>query len=65
MALLDTGVWQGKIWTGDRVVDPVAPFDGIGASGTGARHGSPQANLEAFTETQWITVRGALPTYPY
>ena len=29
----------------------------IGASGTGARFGGA-ANLEAFTDTRWVTVRG-------
>ena len=33
-------------------------------SGTGARHGGAQANLDAFTDTQWVTVRGSLPSYP-
>jgi benzaldehyde dehydrogenase (NAD) len=43
----------------------VAPFGGVGASGTGSRHGGPMANIEAFTETQWVTVRGDLPAYPF
>jgi benzaldehyde dehydrogenase (NAD) len=33
-------------------------------SGTGARHGGGHANLDAFTDTQWVTVRGSLPQYP-
>ena len=33
-------------------------------SGTGARQGGAQANLDAFTDTQWVTVRGSLPQYP-
>ncbi|GAA1699373.1 benzaldehyde dehydrogenase [Kribbella yunnanensis] len=41
-----------------------APFGGIRASGTGARFGGPTANLEAFTETRWITLRSTPPTYP-
>ena len=51
----------------DRTVndEAVAPFGGVGASGTGARHGGPQANIEAFTETQWVTLRGDLPRYPF
>ena len=34
-----------------------APFGGVGASGTGSRFGGAAANIEAFTETQWVTVR--------
>ncbi|WP_031468937.1 benzaldehyde dehydrogenase [Sciscionella sediminilitoris] len=39
--------------------EAVAPFGGLGASGTGSRFGGPEANVEAFTETRWITLRGA------
>ena len=42
-----------------------APFGGVGVSGTGFRSGGAQANIEAFTETQWVTVRGAIPKYPF
>jgi benzaldehyde dehydrogenase (NAD) len=42
-----------------------APFGGVGASGTGARFGGAAANSDAFTETQWVTVRGEPPTYPF
>ena len=41
-----------------------APFGGVKDSGTGSRHGGVQANLDAFTDTQWVTARGDLPTYP-
>src|SRR5919112_256741 len=34
-----------------------APFGGVGASGLG-RIGGASANIEAFTETRWITMRG-------
>lgn len=37
--------------------EPIAPFGGRGDSGTGSRHGGHRANLEAFTETQWVTLR--------
>lgn len=43
----------------------VAPFGGVGASGTGSRHAGPQANIEAFTEPQWVTLRGDTPAYPF
>ncbi|WP_250008811.1 benzaldehyde dehydrogenase [Actinoplanes sp. M2I2] len=42
-----------------------APFGGIGGSGTGSRFGGAQANIEAFTETRWITVRSQAATYPF
>lgn len=42
-----------------------APFGGIRASGTGSRFGGATANMEAFTETRWITMRGEPPTYPF
>jgi len=51
-------------------VAPVVSFDSVDeavelAAGTGGRLGGPRANLEAFTETQWVTVRGDLPAYPF
>jgi benzaldehyde dehydrogenase (NAD) len=42
-----------------------APFGGIGASGTGSRFGGAAANVEAFTETRWVTMRSQPPTYPF
>jgi benzaldehyde dehydrogenase (NAD) len=42
-----------------------APFGGVGASGTGARFGGAAANVEAFTEARWVTVRGEAPAYPF
>ena len=42
-----------------------APFGGVGASGTGARFGGAAANIDAFTETRWITMRGEPATYPF
>ena len=41
-----------------------APFGGVRASGTGSRFGGATANIEAFTETRWITMRGEPPQYP-
>jgi benzaldehyde dehydrogenase (NAD) len=37
---------------------------GIGASGTGASFGGA-ANLEAFTDTRWVTIRGDIAPYPF
>ena len=42
-----------------------APFGGVGASGTGSRFGGAAANIDAFTETQWVTVRREPPTFPF
>ncbi len=42
-----------------------APFGGIAASGTGSRFGGAAANIEAFTETRWITARAEPPSYPF
>jgi len=41
------------------------PFGGVGASGTGSRFGGAEANIEAFTETQWLTVRDQIAPYPF
>jgi acyl-CoA reductase-like NAD-dependent aldehyde dehydrogenase len=58
---------SGLVHINDQTVndEAVAPFGGVGASGTSSRHGGPQANIEAFTETQWVTLRGDLPAYPF
>ncbi|MEU1195004.1 benzaldehyde dehydrogenase [Streptomyces sp. NPDC005813] len=44
--------------------EAVAPFGGIAASGTGARFGG-EANLDAFTDVRWTTVRGDVAAYPF
>ncbi len=41
------------------------PFGGVKDSGTGSRVGSAQANMDAFTNTQRVTLRRAMPTYPF
>jgi benzaldehyde dehydrogenase (NAD) len=40
------------------------PFGGTGMSGNGARYGG-EANLDNFTEWQWVTVRDDPPTFPF
>lgn len=66
LALADR-IPSGIVHINDQTVgdEAVAPFGGVGASGTGSRFGGPAANIEAFTETQWLTLRGAIPQYPY
>ncbi|MER5400258.1 benzaldehyde dehydrogenase [Streptomyces sp. NPDC002599] len=44
--------------------EAVAPFGGTAASGTGARFGG-EANLDAFTDLRWTTVRGDVAGYPF
>ena len=58
---------SGLVHINDQTVndEAVAPFGGVGASGTGSRPGGPAANIEAFTETQWVTLRGDLPVHPF
>jgi benzaldehyde dehydrogenase (NAD) len=57
---------SGLIHINDQTINDEAtiPFGGVGDSGTGSRQGGAHANLEAFTDTQWVTVRGSLPQYP-
>ena len=40
------------------------PFGGTGMSGNGSRYGG-EANLDNFTEWQWVTVRDQPPTFPF
>jgi benzaldehyde dehydrogenase (NAD) len=58
---------SGGVHINDQTVadDVVNPFGGMKASGAGSRIGGPEANLEAFTEVQWITVQAEPPTYPF
>lgn len=57
----------GIVHINDQTVDdePGAPFGGVGASGTGSRFGGHEANIEAFTETQWVTMQGSVARYPW
>ena len=76
LGILTTDVMRGlelsrKIPTGivhinDQTIDdePNIPFGGLLASGTGARFGGT-ANLDAFTETRWVTIRGDITPYPF
>jgi benzaldehyde dehydrogenase (NAD) len=58
---------SGIVHINDQTVSDEAniPFGGVGASGTGARFGGPAANVDAFTDTQWVTVRSEPPRYPF
>lgn len=56
----------GMVHINDQTVndEPNMPFGGVLASGTGARFGGA-ANLEAFTDTRWVTMRGDIARYPF
>jgi benzaldehyde dehydrogenase (NAD) len=56
----------GIVHINDQTVDdsPNTPFGGVRASGTGARFGG-SANLDAFTDTRWVTIRGSIAPYPF
>jgi len=45
--------------------DAHVPFGGIGNSGNSSRFGTAAANIEAYTDTRWITVQAAPPAYPF
>jgi len=57
----------GLVHINDQTVndEAVIPFGGVSESGNGARAGGMQANLDAYTDTQWVTMRGELPEYPF
>ncbi|MCF4120890.1 aldehyde dehydrogenase family protein [Antribacter sp. KLBMP9083] len=57
----------GILHINDQTVDDEAqaPFGGTGFSGSGARFGGHEANIEAFTETQWVTVQSRIAPYPF
>lgn len=65
LALADQ-IPTGIVHINDQTVndEAVAPFGGVLDSGTGVRFGG-SANLDAFTDQRWITVRGEIPPYPF
>jgi benzaldehyde dehydrogenase (NAD) len=66
LALADR-IPTGIVHINDQTVNDEAnaPFGGVGSSGTGARFGGGAANIDAFTETRWVTMRSLAPTYPF
>src|ERR1700728_631282 len=56
----------GIVHINEQTVDdqPNIPVGGLGASGTGSRFGGT-ANLEAFTDTRWVTIRRDIAPYPF
>ncbi|GAA5228330.1 benzaldehyde dehydrogenase [Paeniglutamicibacter antarcticus] len=60
-------VHSGKIHINEQTVsdEANAPFGGVGKSGTGSRFGGAAANIESFTEIQWLTMRPEIAEYPF
>ncbi|MGZ4659976.1 MAG: benzaldehyde dehydrogenase [Arthrobacter sp.] len=58
---------SGKVHINEQTVsdESNSPFGGVGVSGTGSRLGGATANIEAFTETQWLTMRPDIAPYPF
>jgi benzaldehyde dehydrogenase (NAD) len=58
---------SGIVHINDQTVNDEAqiPFGGVGSSGTGSRFGGADANVDAFTETQWVTMRSEIAPYPF
>ena len=56
----------GAVHINDSSIDdePIIPFGGAKASGSGGRFGGG-ANLDTFMETQWITVQSQVQAYPF
>jgi hypothetical protein len=73
LTLLDSSIWHGKAYSGGwtepgggqaAVIEPATGTELGRASGTGARFGG-SANLDAFTDTRWVTIRGDIAPYPF
>ncbi|GGG65960.1 aldehyde dehydrogenase [Kocuria dechangensis] len=57
----------GIVHVNDQTVDDeaVIPFGGTKASGVGGHFGGAKANLETFTDQQWVTVQSDIERYPF
>ena len=66
LALADR-IPSGIVHINDQTVsdEANAPFGGVGDSGTGSRFGGATANVDAFTDTRWVTIRQEPATYPF
>lgn len=56
----------GQLHINDQTVNggPYAPFGGRGKSGNGSRMGGP-ADIEEFTQWQWVSIKEAATPYPF
>ena len=66
MALADK-IPSGLVHINDQPIsdEPTVPFGGVKDSGAGSHLGGFGANLDAFTELQWVTMRTDVPPYPF
>jgi benzaldehyde dehydrogenase (NAD) len=57
---------SGMVHINDQTVlhEVYGPIGGLGASGNGFNH-STLTNADQFSEWQWITTRGKMPSYPF
>ena len=57
----------GIVHINDQTVDDeaVAPFGGVGASGTGARFGGPRRTSRRSPRRSGYTVQGEIAPYPF
>jgi len=64
---LSARIPTGIVHINDQTVNDEAhaPFGGLAGSGNGARLGGAEANVEMFTEVQWVTMRGEIAPYPF
>lgn len=55
----------GLLHINDQTVNDevINPFGGVGVSGNGTSIGGP-ANIDEFTQWQWLTIKGQAPAYP-
>ena len=58
---------SGKVHINEQTVSDEAnsPFGGMKDSGNGSRIGGHHANMESFTEIQWLTMRPDIAPYPF
>ncbi len=58
---------SGIVHINDQTVNDEAnaPFGGVRASGTGSRLGGARANVDAFTDTRWVTMRSSISPKPF
>ncbi|APF41151.1 benzaldehyde dehydrogenase [Neomicrococcus aestuarii] len=58
---------SGKVHINEQTVmdESQAPFGGVKNSGNGTRIGGATANIESFTEIQWLTMRPEIAPYPF
>jgi benzaldehyde dehydrogenase (NAD) len=58
---------SGLVHINDQTIvdEAQAPFGGVKQSGAGSRIGGAEANIHAFTEQQWVTLRTDVAKYPF